>query len=248
LTQLPRLSPLQKRVNLSSAIVRELLAAGQQVVGLARSDTAVTALKAAGTAMHRGTIDDLDSLRSGAVASDGIIHTAFNNISETTDFAASAQADLRAVEAIGAVLEGSGKPFVITSGTILLAMLMLGRLGTEEDVSDPAMPRVASENAEITLAERGVRSSVVRLAPSVHGEGDKHGFVPSLIGIARAKGMSSLRWRRLEPLARRASARCGTPVQAGRGSRLGWFAATAQSQRARRVCRSGTSRRLSAGS
>src|SRR5438445_3621149 len=139
---------------IGSAIVRELLAAGHQVVGLARSDTAAAALKAAGAEVHHGTLDDLDSLRSGAVASDGVIHAAFNNISETTDFAASVQADLRAVEAIGAALEGSGKPFVVTSGTLMLAML--GRLVTEEDVSDPAAARVASENAAISLAERGV--------------------------------------------------------------------------------------------
>src|SRR2546421_8598861 len=178
---------------IGSAIVRELLAAGHQVVGLARSDTAAAALKAAGAEVHRGTLDDLDSLRSGAVASDGVIHTAFNNISETTDFAAAAQADLRAVEAIGAALEGSGKPFVVTTGTLTLALglVPLGRRGTEEDVSDPALPRVASENAAVSLAERGVRSSVVRLAPSVHGEGDKHGFGPSLIGMASAKGVSA---------------------------------------------------------
>ncbi len=174
---------------IGSAIVRERLAAGHQVVGLARSDTAAAALKAAGAEVHRGSLDDLDSLRSGAAASDGVIHLAFNNLSETTDFAAVSQADLRAVETIGAALEGSGKPFVVTSATFLLAML--GRLATEEDVSDPAMPRVASENAAIALAERGVRSSVVRLALSVHDEGDKHGFVPSLIGIARAKGVSA---------------------------------------------------------
>lgn len=104
-------------------------------------------------------------------------------------FAAACQADLRAVEAIGAALEDSDKPFVVTSGTLVLAML--GRLATEGDVSDPALPRVASENAAIALAERGVRSSVVRLAPSVHGEGDKAGFVPTLIGIARAKRVSA---------------------------------------------------------
>jgi nucleoside-diphosphate-sugar epimerase len=173
---------------IGSAIVRELLAAGHQVVGLARSDTAAAALKAAGAEVHRGNLDDLDSLRSGAVASDGVIHTAFNNIS-TTDFAAAGQADLCAVEAIGAALEGSGKPFMVTSGTLALAML--GRLVTEEDVSDPALPHGASENAAIALAERGVRSSVVRLALSVHGEGDKHSFVPSLIGMARAKGVSA---------------------------------------------------------
>jgi nucleoside-diphosphate-sugar epimerase len=173
---------------IGSAIVRELLAAGHQVVGLARSDTAAAALKAADAEVHRGNLDDLDSLRSGAVASDGVIHTAFNNISETTDFAASVQADLRAVEAIGAALEGSGKPFVVTAGTL---MVTPGRLATEQDPGRDGFPRVASENTTISLAERGVRSSVVRLAPSVHGEGDKHGFVPSLIGIARDKGVSA---------------------------------------------------------
>lgn len=92
---------------------------------------------------------------------------------------------------MGAALEGSDKPFVVTSGTLLLSTLMLGRLGTEEDVLDSSLPRIASENVAIALAARGVRSSVVRLAPSVHGEGDMHGFVPSLIGIARAKGVSA---------------------------------------------------------
>src|SRR5437660_12267380 len=129
---------------IGSAIVRKLLAAGHQAVGLARSDTAAAALKAAGAEVHRGTLDDLDSLRSGAVASDGVIHAAFNNISETTDFAASVQADLRAVEAIGAALEGSSKPFMVTSGTLALAMLV--RLSTAEDVSDAALPQGASEN------------------------------------------------------------------------------------------------------
>jgi nucleoside-diphosphate-sugar epimerase len=152
-------------------------------------DTDAAALAAAGAEVHRGALEDLDSLRSGAVAADGVIHLAFKNISETTDFAASLRADLRAVETIGAALEGSGKPFVNTSGTLVLATLE--RLGTEEDVPDSAVPRVASENAAIALAERGVRSSVVRNAPTVHGEGDEHGFVPTLIGIARAKGVSA---------------------------------------------------------
>ncbi len=182
---------------IGSAVVRELLAAGHQVVGLARSDTAAAALTAAGAAVHRGTLDDLDSLRSGAVAADGVIHTAFTDISGSTNFADAAAADLRAVETIGAALEDSGKPFVVTSATPILAMLgrlvlTPGRLGTEEDVPDPALPRVASENAAIALAERGVRSSVVRLATSVHSEGDKHGFVPRLIGIARDKGVSAV--------------------------------------------------------
>ena len=116
---------------IGSAVVRELLDAGHRVVGLARSDTAAAALTAAGADAHRGALDDLDSLRAGAAAADGVIHLAFNNISETTDFAASCQIDLRAVETIGAALEGTGNPFAVTSGTLMLAML--GRLGTEED-------------------------------------------------------------------------------------------------------------------
>jgi nucleoside-diphosphate-sugar epimerase len=175
---------------IGSTVVRDLLEAGHEVVGLARSDTAAAAVTAAGAEMHRGALEDLDSLRSGAVSADGVIHLAFNNISETTDFAASMQADLRAVETIGAALEDSSKPFVVTSGTAVLARL--GRLGTEEDVvSDPTVPRVAAENAAIALAEHGVRSSVVRNAPTVHGEGDGHGFIASLIGIAAEKGVSA---------------------------------------------------------
>ena len=174
---------------IGSAVVRELLGTGHQVLGLARSDKSATALTAAGAAVHRGDLSDLDSLRDGAATADGVIHTGFNNFSETTDMAASVQADLRAVETIGTALEGSGKPFVVTSATFLLARL--GRLGTEEDVSDSAVPRAAAENAAIALAERGVRSSVVRNALSVHGEGDTRGFVSSLIGIARAKGVSA---------------------------------------------------------
>lgn len=172
---------------IGSAIVRELFATGHQVLGLARSDAAEALLASAGAEVHRGTLDDLDSLHRGATAADGVIHLAYNH--DFSDYQGAAHTDLRAVETIGAALEGSGKPFVITSGTLLLTML--GRRGTEEDVLDPALPRIASENAAIALAERRVRSSVVRLAPSVHGEGDKHGFVPSLIGIARDKGVSA---------------------------------------------------------
>jgi nucleoside-diphosphate-sugar epimerase len=174
---------------IGSAIVRELLEASHQVLGLTRSDAAAARLASAGADVHRGALDDLNSLYDGARAADGVIQLAFNNISETTDFAAACQAELRAIEAIGAALEGSGKPLAVVSGTLALAML--GRPGTEEDVPDPAVPRVPSEHAAIALARRGVRSSVVRLAPLVHGEGDKAGFVPSLIGIARAKGVSA---------------------------------------------------------
>jgi nucleoside-diphosphate-sugar epimerase len=176
---------------IGSAVTRELLQAGHQVVGLARSDKSADALKAVGAGVQRGTLDDLDSLRNGAVAADGVIHLAFTNISPTTDYAAAAEADLRAVETMGSALEGTGKPFVNTGGTLMLGLLGLGRPATEEDVSNPAIPRVASENATIALAQHGVRSSVVRLAPSVHSEADKHGFVPSLINIARAKGVSA---------------------------------------------------------
>jgi nucleoside-diphosphate-sugar epimerase len=180
--------------HIGSTVVRELLEAGHEVVGLARSDKSAAALTAAGAEVQRGNLDDLNSLRTGATAADGVIHLAFNNLSDTTDFATSAQVDLRAVETIGAALEGTDKPFVITSGTLLLALLALGRPGTEKDVLDtgsPPRPRVASENAVIAFAERGVRSSVVRLAPSVHSTADHHGFVPSLIGIARVKGVSA---------------------------------------------------------
>jgi nucleoside-diphosphate-sugar epimerase len=174
---------------IGSAVVPELIGAGHQVVGLARSDASAAALSSAGADVHRGALDDLDSLSAGAAAADGVIHLAFNNISETTDFAAACEEDLRAVETTGAALEGSGKPFVVTSGTLMLATL--GRLATEEDLADPALPRVEAENATIALAQRGVRSSVIRNAPSVHGEGDKAGFVTTLIGIARDKGVSA---------------------------------------------------------
>jgi nucleoside-diphosphate-sugar epimerase len=171
-----------------SAIVPELLDAGHQVLGLARSDRAAEALAGAGAEVHRGALDDPDGLRAGAAASDGVIHTAY--IHDFSNMAASARADLRAVEALGAALEGSGRPLVITSG---VAVLPSGRLGTEDDEPDrnsAGAHRIASEDAALALAQRGVRSSVVRLAASVHGEGD-HGFVPRLVEIARAKGVSA---------------------------------------------------------
>lgn len=176
---------------IGSTVVHELLASGHQVLGLARSDAAAARLASVGAEVHRGSLDDLNSLYNGARAADGVAHLAFNNISETTDFAAACQADLRAIETIGAALEGSGKPFVVTSGTLMLAMMRLGRLGTEEDVANSAIPRVASENTAVALAEHGLRSSAVRFAPTVHGEGDKAGFISTLIGIARAKGVSA---------------------------------------------------------
>ena len=175
---------------IGSAVVRELLEAGHNVIGLARSDAAAESLAAIGADVHRGDLNDLEILRSGAAASDGVIHLAFNNLSETTDFAAACRADLAAVKTIGSELENSGKPFVVTAGT--LALSFLGHLGTENDIiTDLSVPRIASENATIEFAKRGVRSSVIRLAPSVHSKWDKHGFIPGLIKIARKNGMSA---------------------------------------------------------
>jgi hypothetical protein len=123
----------------------------------------------------------------GAAESDGVIHFAY--VYDFSNIEAAGVTDLRAVQTIGAALEGSGKPFVGTSGTLPLAML--GRVGPEEDAGPAGVCRIDSENEVMSMAECGVRSSFVRLAPSVHGEGDKHGFVPSLISIARAKGVSA---------------------------------------------------------
>jgi len=169
---------------IGSAVVRELLDAGHRVVGLARSDRSAAALTAAGADVHHGDLDDLDSLREGAGSADGVIHLAFKH--DFTSFEAAAAADALAIEAMGAALKGTGKPFVATSGTL---MLMPGILGTEEHASIQSTPR-RSEEAALVLAGHGVRSSIVRLAPSVHGEGEQ-GFVPTLIGIARQKGVSA---------------------------------------------------------
>ena len=173
--------------HIGSALVPELLRAGHQVTGLARSDQSAAALKAAGAEAHRGALDDLDSLRAGAAASDGVIHLAFNH--DFSDFLGSVEADLRAVEAMGEALVGSDRPFVGTSGTLMVAFVE-GRLATEEDTL-PAGPRIDSENTAIALAERGVRSSVIRLAPLVHSSLDHHGFTNHIIGCARKAGVSA---------------------------------------------------------
>jgi nucleoside-diphosphate-sugar epimerase len=182
---------------IGSAVVPELIGAGHEVIGLARSDTSAAALTTAGAKVERGTLDDLDTLRSAAAASDGVIHLAFkHDIAFSGDFQGAVDADRRAVETFGEALAGSDRPFVIASGTLGLAP---GRVATERDghgaepgaahVIGGAETRMGTAQVALSLASQGVRSSVVRLPPTVHGDGD-HGFLATLVGIARDKGVS----------------------------------------------------------
>ncbi len=170
-----------------SAITKELIGAGHQVLGLARSDSSAKALTAAGAEVHRGDLEDLDSLRSGAAASDGVIHTGF--IHDFTRIKEVCEVDTRAIETMAKVLAGSDRPLLVTSGSALVSP---GSLATEMITPpfNPGWPR-ASEIAADAAAELGVKASSVRLSPSVHGEGDHHGFVPILINLAREKGVSA---------------------------------------------------------
>jgi nucleoside-diphosphate-sugar epimerase len=173
---------------IGAAIVRELLNAGHKVLGLARSEAAADTLARWGVEAYRGELSDVDNVAVGARACEGVIHTAF--IHDFSAYAAAAATDRRVVEALAGALEGSGKPFVSTSGTALLAP---GRTVTEDDLPAPGSAaglRAASEAIVLAAARRGVRASVVRLPPSVHGASD-HGFVPALIDIARRTGIAA---------------------------------------------------------
>ncbi|MFI7609272.1 SDR family oxidoreductase [Micromonospora sp. NPDC049366] len=169
-------------------VVADLLAAGHTVTGLARSEASATKLRALGAAVHEGSLDDLDSLRRGAAAADGVLHMGYGG-----DFAKPEEMmrrDINAIDTFGQVLEGTGKPLIITSGTLVMP---LNRLSdeTDEPLADGiAGFRVAGERACLALAARGVRAIVVRLAPTVHGPHD-HGFIPMLIATARKSGVSA---------------------------------------------------------
>ena len=174
--------------HIASAVIPELLGAGHEVVGLARSDASAAAVEALGAKVHQGSLDDPAGLREAAAASDGVIHLAFKHDEmHAGNFGAAIGADLRAKEAMGQALAGTGKPFVGVSGTLALVLGGLEGTGTEADTAG-AGPQADGENAVLALAGRGVRSSVVRLPPTVHSSLDHRGYIPALIGIARAKG------------------------------------------------------------
>jgi nucleoside-diphosphate-sugar epimerase len=178
--------------HIGSAVVPELLNHGHQVVGLARSDEAAAKVAALGAEVRRGEIGDVEGLKAAAAAADGVIHLAFDHsLMRTGQLQQAAQGETDAVEAFAEVLAGTDKPLVATSGVLMLAMSGLsGRPGTEEDAVAGG-PRADTENLTVSLAERGVRSAVIRLAPMVHSDLDKHGFTPALIGFARENGFAA---------------------------------------------------------
>src|SRR5579875_2454873 len=178
--------------HIAAAVIPELLSNGHQVVGLARSDASAKAVAGAGAEVRRGDLDDLDGLKTAAAQADGVIHLAFKHEAmRTGDFLAAVDADMAATRAIGETLIGTGKPFVTTGGTLMLAMAgITGRPGTEDDQPEGG-PRTDAANYTISLAQQGVRSSVVRLAPLVHSDLDHHGFTTALIAFARENGSAA---------------------------------------------------------
>lgn len=170
-----------------AAVVRELLDNGHRVLGLARSDANADALVAAGAEAHRGALENLESLRSGAAACDGVIHLAF--IHDFSKYAENGQIDKRAIVAMGDAIAGSGRPLIVTSGTALVAP---GQVATEDMrlPRDHPFPRVSEQAADEVHERHGARTMAIRLAPTVHGKGD-HGFVPMFVAIARDKGVSA---------------------------------------------------------
>ncbi|MFE9677078.1 SDR family oxidoreductase [Streptomyces sp. NPDC006259] len=177
--------------HVGSAVVPELLQAGHQVVGLARSDKSAAALTAAGAQVYRGDLDDAVGLAAAAASADGVIHLAFKHDAMFAgDFEGAIAADLRVIEALGDALAGTGRPLVGTSGTVAFAGLEVEDTLTEADTLDAGL-RIDAENAVVALAERGIRSSVVRLTPTVHSTLDHNGFIPTLISVARSKGVAA---------------------------------------------------------
>lgn len=178
--------------HIASAVIPELLAHGHQVTGLARTDAAAQTVTALGAGVRRGDLDDLDGLRAAADEADGVIHLAFKHDALVAgDFLSAVDADLAATRAIGEALTGSDKPFVSTGGTLMLvAAGVTGRPGTEEDRTGDG-PRADAENHTIGLAGQGVRSAVVRLAPLVHSDLDRHGFTHTLMDLAREHGVAA---------------------------------------------------------
>jgi nucleoside-diphosphate-sugar epimerase len=178
---------------IGSAVVPDLVEAGHEVLGLARSEESAAAIKAMGAEVQRGDLTDLDGLREAATWAEGVIHLAFDHASmRAGDMAGAAGTDLAAVRTIADALAGTGKAMASVSGT--LAVAGLGRIATEDDSDNPVFagisPRSEAGNVLDGLAERGVRVSFVRIPPVTHGEADRHGFVPTLIAIARETGVS----------------------------------------------------------
>jgi len=181
--------------HIAAAVIPELLNNGHSVVGLARSDASAEAVAAMGAEVRRGDLDNLDGLAAAAAEADGVIHLAFKHEAmRTGDLTGAIDSDMTAHKAIGEALVGTDKPFVSTGGTLMLAMAGItgpgGRVGTEDDQSSGG-PRIDAANHTVALSQRGVRSSVVRLAPMVHSDLDHHGFTHALIGFAQENGAAA---------------------------------------------------------